>query len=138
MSLKDTIRYNKSKQFLTRIDELKKTGEEFVQKIAASLERLYPDRFKVTENIQTRLKISFFGLSLLVRVEIEIEEDEAGRIRIYLFDDALPPKLQKLELEYVFDDLGNVDRSMTIPEAAASFGADLIEELQKQKQALLP
>jgi hypothetical protein len=38
----------------------------------------------------------------------------------------------------VFDDLGNVDRSTTINEAAGLFGADLIEHLQAQKKALLP
>jgi hypothetical protein len=84
MSLQSTIRYNKSKQFLAQIDDLKKTGEEFVQKIAKALERLYPDHFEVKDNSQTRLRIVFFGLSLLVRLEIEMEQEEPGRVRIYL------------------------------------------------------
>jgi hypothetical protein len=138
MSIANTMRYNRTKQFLGRIDNLKSKGEDFVQKIAKSLKQLFPDHFKESKNTGTRLILEFFGLTLLVRVEIEIEQDEPGRVRTYLCDDAIPPRLQKLDFEYVFDDLGNVGRTKTISEAAAEFASELIEHLRSKKIALLP
>ena len=37
MSIANTMRYNRTKQFLGRIDNLKSKGEDFVQKIANNL-----------------------------------------------------------------------------------------------------
>jgi hypothetical protein len=138
MSAENTFRYNRTKQFLGRIHNLKSKGEDFVQKIAKTLNQLYPGHFKELKNAGTRLMLEFFGLTFLVRVEIEIKEDQAGRLRTYLCDDASPSRLQKLDFEYVFDDLGNVDTTKTISEAAAEFGPELIEHLHSKKIALLP
>jgi hypothetical protein len=137
MSLENTIRYNQTKHFLKRIDDLKGKGEEFLRTISQSLNQSFPDRFKEWNSTDTRLHLKFFGLTLLVRVEIEIEQDEPGRIRTYVCDDGTPPHLQPLEFEYAFDELGNVNRVMTVQEAGARFGLDLIEHLRSKKIALL-
>jgi len=138
MSIEKAIRYNQTKQFLKRVDDLKAKGEEFIQKIGTSLTQLYPGHFKQSKGTPTRLDLEFYGLPLFVRVEVEIEEDELGRVRTYLCDDSTPPRPKKLEFEYIFDDLGNVNRTMTIGEAAAAFGPDLIDHLRSKKIALLP
>src|SRR5438876_8329571 len=132
MFIEDTFQHNRTKQFLRRIDSLKAKGHEFVQKISTNLNRFYPDHFKESKSTGTRLYLECFGLKLLIRVEIEIEQDAPGRIRTYLCDDAVPPRLQKFDFEYVFDDLGNVNREMTIGEAAERFGLELIEHLKSK------
>jgi hypothetical protein len=137
MSIENTLRYNQTKQLLTRIDNLKSKGEQFIRTISKSLNQLYPDHFKESNTTGTRLHLKFFGLTLLVRVEIVIDQDKPGRVRTYVCDEATPPLLQSLEFEYAFDDLGNVDRTMTFEQAAEKFGPELIKHLRSKKIALL-
>jgi hypothetical protein len=136
MSIENTIRYNQTKQFLAYAEQLKAKGEEFIEKLAETLERINPRCFSTSKESATRLRINFFGLSMMVRVEIELDEHESGRLRTYVFDDATPPQLRKLELEYSFDELGNVNRTMTLAEAAGWFPADLLRHLREQKASL--
>ena len=70
MSIANTMRYNRTKQFLGRIDNLNSKGEDFVQKIANNLKQQYPGRFKESKNTGTRLTLEFFGVTILVRVEV--------------------------------------------------------------------
>ena len=138
MSIANTMRYNRTKQFLGRIDNLKSKGEDFVQKIANNLKQQYPGRFKESKNTGTRLTLEFFGVTILVRVELEIEEHQPGRVRIYLCDESTVPRLRKFDLEYMFDDLGNVNADHTIDDAAAEFDLELVEYLRSKEIAWLP
>src|SRR5437868_10058578 len=98
MSIANAMRYNGTKQFLGRIDNLKSKGEDFVQKIANHLKQQYPGRFKESKNTGTRLTLEFFGVTILVRVEVEIEEHQPGRVHIYLCDESTVPRLRKVDL----------------------------------------
>ena len=131
------MRYNQTKHALLYLQKLKAKGEEFIDKLASTLESLYPSCFTLSKESSTRARLNCFGLPLLIRVEVDLHEDDLAHLRIYLLDDSTPPELQKIGLEYTLDDLGNVNRDMTIDEATGWFGADLLQHLREQKIALV-
>lgn len=132
MALEDMIATNRTKQLFNHLDTLKATGDELLSAMSAAAIHHFPDHFTSTPT-DSRLEFSLFGLQLLARVELAVHEEEQSRVRTFVVRPGSPPLLQDLEMDFAFDVLGNVNRSMTMDEAGPKFVPALMKQLATQK-----
>lgn len=136
MSIEDMMLTNRTKQVLAELDTLKATGDKLISQIATTGGRLFPNHFKAVQT-GSSLTIKFYGVELLTRVEMRIRDDDGAKVLTYLVEQTNPRVLKKIDIDLVYDELGNVNRLMTIDDAARNFVPMLVKELEVKKISLL-
>jgi hypothetical protein len=122
---------------LSELDRVKAKGEELITEIRTTTERLFPPHFKASQT-GASLQFKFYGTDFLVRVELPINENDIPRVRTYVIAEKAPLKLHSMEMDLEFDDLGNVNKHMTIDEAARKFMRELLKQLTAKNIFLHP
>src|SRR5437667_11950672 len=83
----------------TEIDRLKATGEKLVTAICNTGAQLFPNHF-APEQSGASFRFTFYGIKLLTRVELPLEESAQPRISTYMLDESIPPRLEPLGPDY--------------------------------------
>jgi hypothetical protein len=122
-------RWKRAEQKLSELSELADQAERFIGGIAESLKGSNRPEFEIKSRHGTRLEFRLLGMTFIVRAEASTSKPPIGHISTYVLDDAAPESRAKIDLEYTFDGLGNVDGRLTIAEAVQEFRSRFVEEL---------
>lgn len=128
------------------VKQLAETGEKIISSFRAYINENLSGEFTIIEHFSPyRLRASFYGLALLVQVELRLRTSGGdGVIAAYRLSYGHEPKEISLNVRYKFDKLGNVEKEKEshrlvhpYDECAPHFFAEVFTQLATQDEIIL-